>query len=207
MNRNPARYQLRYGPYATPRFHVGQAVFCEMRGWVRVAGLSAGPIPWPRGRRPGAKNVGMILYADLARAVRRESSQAVAFWWRVGLTLVWKWRKTLGVPYATDGTRAACGAWVRPASIGQKVRRALAGRKPTAEQRAKMSAAHKRRGTRPPKARRPWQRWEDRLLAKLRPPEVAERTGRTPNAVKNRRHVMRKALGLPDGRAGRKVPR
>jgi hypothetical protein len=41
---------------------------------------------------------------SLARAVRRESAQAVAHRWGVGLTAVWKWRKALGVGLANEGT-------------------------------------------------------------------------------------------------------
>jgi transposase-like protein len=73
----------------------------------------------------------------------------------------------------------------------------------TDEARAKMSAAQRRRGTRPPKAGRPWSAEEDELLRTLRPVDVAARTGRTLAAVYGRRIV----LGMPDGRAGRTIPK
>jgi hypothetical protein len=66
-----------------------------------------------------------------------------------------------------------------------------------------MSAANRRRGTRPPKAGRPWSVREDELVRGLPAPEVARRTGRALAAVYGRRRV----LGLPDGRAGREGPR
>jgi len=34
-----------------------------------------------------------------------ESEMAVAYWWGVGLTTVWAWRKTLGIGRVTVGTR------------------------------------------------------------------------------------------------------
>jgi hypothetical protein len=72
----------------------------------------------------------------------------------------------------------------------------------SAATRGKMSATHRRRGTRPPKAGRPWTPREDELVRTLRPPEAARRTGRTLAAVWSRRRL----LALPDGKAGREIP-
>src|SRR5262245_46936422 len=41
------RFKLRFGPYRTRRFRVGQVVRYEVRGMVRIVGLSEAPIPWP----------------------------------------------------------------------------------------------------------------------------------------------------------------
>jgi hypothetical protein len=47
----------------------------------------------------------IIVYGDLAKALKRESGQAVAYWWGVEQQTVWKWRKALGVVgVATRGT-------------------------------------------------------------------------------------------------------
>jgi len=72
----------------------------------------------------------------------------------------------------------------------------------SAEARAKMSAAHKRRGTRPPKAGRPWTAEEEALLRRLPPAEAARRTGRTLKAV----YAWRRVLGEPDGRRRKAGP-
>jgi hypothetical protein len=40
------RFQLRYGPYKTPRFKYGKMVQDEWRGEVTIAGLSSGRIAW-----------------------------------------------------------------------------------------------------------------------------------------------------------------
>jgi hypothetical protein len=66
------------GKYRTPRFKYGQKVICEARGEVTIVKLSAGPIPWPIARREVERGVAMVLYRDLARAVRREARNAVA---------------------------------------------------------------------------------------------------------------------------------
>jgi hypothetical protein len=55
------------------------------------------------GKRGRARS--LVVYRDLARAVRRESAQAVAHWWGVTPQTVTKWRKALDVGPVTAGTR------------------------------------------------------------------------------------------------------
>jgi len=99
---NTDRYKLLFGPYQAPRFRVGQVVRCEVRGEVRIAGLSDALIPWPVCK--SGKWLSPIVYQGLAKAVRRESAQAVGHWWGVGHDTVWRWKKALGVPVTTEGT-------------------------------------------------------------------------------------------------------
>jgi hypothetical protein len=182
--------------------------------------------------RLGKKNraTSMVLYGDLAYAVRREAACAVMYWWGVGASTVNIWRRTLGVPNRNEGDRrlivarnkspsgraaiqamratlhdparaakiaAAKSGKPRPAHLMDALRKANIGRKLRAEHRRKIGAAHKRRGTMPPAAKGPaWQPWEDELVRALRPAEVAQRTGRTLQAV----FVRRSRLRLPDGR-------
>jgi len=96
------RHRLLFGPYRTPRFRIGSLVRCEVRGEVRIVGLSDDPIPWPLCRV--GKWLVPVVYRGLAKAVRRESEQAVAHWWGIGKWQVWTWRKALGVPATTEGT-------------------------------------------------------------------------------------------------------
>ena len=95
------RFRL-LGKYHTPRVRVGRVVRCLIRGEVEVAGFKDAPIPWPVCKT--ARRHALIVYADLACAIRRESAQAVAHWWGVGMFTVWKWRKALGVGATTKGT-------------------------------------------------------------------------------------------------------
>jgi hypothetical protein len=123
---------------------------------------------------------------------------------RTGRTVaaVYRRRRLLGLPDARVGSTARRGRR-RPPHVVEAVRQAQMGRQASEETRRKMSEAHRRRRTRPPKAGRPWTRQEDRLLRTLPPPEAAARTGRSLGAVYGRR----RELGLPDARAGRKVSR
>lgn len=68
-----------------------------------ITGMTDAPIPWPVGLH-GAGRHSLIVYKDRAKAVRRESEQAVCHWWRVRPTTVWKWRKALSVERGTQGT-------------------------------------------------------------------------------------------------------
>jgi hypothetical protein len=91
------------GKYRTPRFRIGRTVFCEVRGEMVITGMTDAPIPWPVGRR-GRECPSLVVYKDLAKAVRLESNQAVAHGWGIHPQTVTKWRRLLGVERATEGT-------------------------------------------------------------------------------------------------------
>jgi len=95
--------ELIAGPYLPPACTVGGWIDDEIDGRLEVGGWTAAPISWPRRKKAGRAS--LILCGDLVRAVRTESSEAVAHWWGVGVTKVWMWRKALGVGRVTDGTR------------------------------------------------------------------------------------------------------
>ena len=84
----------------------------------------------------------------------------------------------------------------RPRHVIEALREANLGRPLSEETKRKMSDAHKRIGTRPPKAGRAWTPEEDDLVSTLPAAEVAARTGRTLTAVYERRRDLK----LPDGR-------
>jgi len=189
------------GSYATPRFRYGAGVVCQARGEVEIVGLTDARIPWPIGKR--GRHKAIVLYKDLVKAVRRESSLAIQHWFGVGYTTVWQWRKALGVGFATEGTsgllseisqtnpsiiaglkkahgkardperRAKIAAAQRgrpqPKSAMQAAWKANRGCKVSDESRQRMSAAHRRRGTRPPKAGRAWTSEEDALAGRIHP--------------------------------------
>ena len=70
---------------------------------------------------------------------------------------------------------------------------AKTGTKHTAEAKAKMSAAQKRRGTRPPMVGRAWTAEEDEAVRTLTPVEAALTTKRTLSAVYSRRFDLKLA--------------
>ena len=173
------------GRYRTPRFRYGDVVTCEVRGDMKIVGLSNARGPWPKGRT-GKRSRASILYGARAEAVRRESAVAVAYWFGVGKFTVWHWRKALGVDPSTPGTAALRSRWApetcqsddanakrdptlhsadraakiaasrrgkpRPQHVIEAMRRVNVGKKASKATRKKMSAAHKKRGTRPPAA-------------------------------------------------------
>jgi hypothetical protein len=96
------RFRL-LGKYRTPRFRIGRTVFCEVRGEMVITGITDVLVPWPVGEK-GRGRHSLIVYKDLAKAVRRESNQAVAHWWGVDPQTVTKWRRALGVGIVTEGT-------------------------------------------------------------------------------------------------------
>jgi hypothetical protein len=71
--RNSNRVKL-HGTYRTPRFRYGVKVTCALRGQIEIIGLSDARIPWPIGKR--ARWRLLVLFGELARAVRRESNVA-----------------------------------------------------------------------------------------------------------------------------------
>jgi hypothetical protein len=81
------------------------------RGRVKVAGTTDAPIPWPYSAARGGKRQ-LVLCGDLARAVRTESAEAVAYHWGITRWTVRDWRRALGVGRATEGTRRRMAALV-----------------------------------------------------------------------------------------------
>jgi hypothetical protein len=81
-----------------------------MRGDVKIVGLTAARIPWPKCRTDKCCRA-IILYGALAEAVRRESSLAIEYWWGVGSDTVGRRRKALGVDRVTDGASALLSRW------------------------------------------------------------------------------------------------
>lgn len=95
--------ELIAGPYLPPPCRVGDWIDDEIDGRLEVGGWTTAPISWPRRKKTGKAS--LILTEELARAVRAESSEAIAFWWGVSTAKVWMWRKALGVGRVTEGTR------------------------------------------------------------------------------------------------------
>jgi hypothetical protein len=214
------RFKLLHGRYKPPRCRIGCKLFCELRGWVTVRGMSAGRIAWPRTKVKRAW--AFILCGDLARAVRRESAIAICHWWGVTPQTLTVWRKALEVPPVNEGTRrlhvdytperlppevqeaarkkasspeanAKKSAWRKGRPIHPNALAALErcrGQNPSKAARRKMSEAQKRRGAWPPAAGRPWSAEDECLLGTMPDAEVEKRTGRTLVAVRDRRYTL-----------------
>jgi hypothetical protein len=137
------------------------------------------------------------VFADLVKALRRESAPAVAHGWGVSENAVWRWRKALGLAgQVTAGTRRLLREQARsPARLAALAR--LHARSCDPEQdrarreaisRAKLGQRQRPRKVGPRGGHgKGWTPAEDALLPTLSNAEVARRTGRTPGAVRARR--------------------
>jgi len=183
-------HYLLLGTYSTPQFRCGDRVRCDMRGEVEIVGMTEAPISWPIGKRDSrGRNKTLVLCGDLVKALRRESTGAVCYWWGVSQGTVRHWRLVLGIEGMTEGTRIVL------TESGRKVGVARRGYKAGEETRQKMSEAKRKSGFRPLPRGRSWTPEEDALLQScLSVAEVAAKTGRTLPAVYHRCHL----LGLTD---------
>ena len=192
-------YQLRHGPYHAPALRRGDRATCLVRdGDVIITGWSESRIPWPRCRRPGTHGGGSGLLVDdeLARAIRLESSLAIQYWWGVDVTVVWRWRKALGVPRFNEGSARLQTALNVRKGAGLKGKRLPL----EAVERRRRTATEL--GLRPPQrpGGRPWTKKELGLLGTAPDAELAARFGRTETAVR----VMRLRRGIPSARDRRR---
>ena len=193
------RCHLMFGPYHPPRTDRGKFLVCEWRGKVKVSGYSDGQIPWPIKWK--TRN-SLILCGDLVKAVRLESKVAIAHHWGVCLETVQGWRRVLGVEAYTSGSQWLMRANARENATPRRMRRMTelarpAGRQPKSrEWKRRMSNIVRVRIklTGPIHPDRPlWTPQQDRLLGTDLDPRIAERLGRTVEAVRTRRC----ALGIP----------
>ena len=178
------RFKL-LGTYRTPRFKYGAVVTCALRGPVKIVGLTAARIPWPK-CRSGKRARAIILYGDLARAVRKESAKAIAYWFGVGTDTVWKWRKALGVAAVNEGTSELFSRLAPETVQGDKATSGLAKVQSSPERAAKI-ANTKRGKPRPASTIEAMRRanlgkkMSDEARAKMS--EAAKRSGARPPAV------------------------
>ena len=176
-------YHLHHGPYAPPALRRGDRATCLVRdGDVIITGWSDGRIPWPRCRRPGSHGGGSGLLVDeeLARAIRLESSLAIQHWWGVDVSVVWRWRKALGVPRFNEGSARLQTALNTQKGAAQKGKPLP----PEAVERRRRTA--RELGLRPPQrpGGRRWTKKELALLGTAPDAELATRFGRTERAVR-----------------------
>jgi hypothetical protein len=195
------RVRLLHGPYLVPRLRRGDRAFCLYRDTdVVVTGWTDARISWPRCRPLDVPRTHPSLLVDdeLARAVRQESAAAVRFWWGVSVGVVWRWRRALGVTQANnEGSRQRIQA---AAEAGAARLRGVPLPPDAVERRRRTALAldlgrYLHKGYHGP-------RWSDAdlaLLGTLTDDEVARRTGRSWNAVRQKRQER----GIPNPAAGR----
>jgi hypothetical protein len=130
--------------------------------------------------------------------VRHEAAAAIRHWWRVGVTLVWRWRKALGVGRMdSEGSRRLIQA---AAEAGADV---LRGVPLSEEECARRSRTNREKGLKRhlhPGYHGPrWTPAEVALLGTLPDDALAAQVGKTPGAVRQKREE----LGIPNPDADR----
>jgi len=176
--------ELLFGPYHLPPVRLGDRAHCQIRGEVEIIAWSDSPLPWPIGKRDGKRGnpSGLVLFGDLVKALRRESSGPICFWWGVTRQTVVSWRKALGIKDITEGTQRV---------IDETSHRLLEARRSGTKAKRNKPASN----ASPPDPRQRWTAEGDALLQALSVKEAAAKTGRSLRAVYMRRHL----LGLIDG--------
>jgi hypothetical protein len=190
--RDADRFQLHHGPYTPPALQRGDPAVCRYRdAGVIVTSWSDAPIPWPRCQVPGQRGgSGLLVDAELARAVRYESAQAVRYWWGASASAVRNWRRTLGVERFNEGSKRLHDA--AAVETGRRIR----GRKlpPEEVERRRRTAGDLDLGQYLRPGAPPEKRWTAAELARLGtlPDEqLAGQLGRTATAVRVQRTRLR----------------
>jgi hypothetical protein len=186
-------HRLFFGPYRCPRVRVGQKLDCEYRGRaVMIRGFSDARIMWPYTRGGGTPS--LIVFGPLIKAIERESVSAVAHHWGVSKVLVSLWRRSVGVPRDTPGTKRLDARRIAK----------LTELSQSAEMRRYKSACLKRqyrRGERRNKYERQWTRQELALLGTDSDASIARALGCPISTV----HSKRRRLKIPaHGTRGRR---
>lgn len=139
--RDSVRFKL-HRKYRTPRFRYGARVQDVLRGEVQIVGISDARIPWPIGAFGPRKAPGLILYRDLAKAIERESVQAVAHWWGITPQTVTRYRRLAGIEAMPEGTRRVKVAYFNE-PWAERVRELAWAKARDPERRAKIAAARR----------------------------------------------------------------
>jgi hypothetical protein len=186
------RVKLLHGPYKTPRLRRGDRTFCLFRDCdVIVTGWTDARISWPRCRPLDVPRTHPSLLVDeeLARAIRHESAAAIQCWWGVSNGVVHRWRRMLGVTRTNnDGSRRLIRAASERGAEQQRGKPLTPGQ----VERRRRTARELNLGSylRPGYHGPWWTKAEMALLGRLSDDEVARRTGRSFNAVRQKRELL-----------------
>lgn len=184
--KDDGRFDLRHGPYHSPRVRVGGRLFCENLGTVKVCKFSDGPLAWPLctvGERGGPA---FVLCGDLVRAIRLEAAEAVAREWGVHRCTVSRWRQILGVKQFNPGTHDLFLKYQGKALTAETTARGRASQTPANQ----VDWALKRREEGRTRKRH-WIDSEDAMLGTMPDHELARRLSCSARTVSLRRRELR----------------
>ena len=180
------------GKYAPPAVRVGALAHCRFRrARCRVTSFTDAPIPWPRVQVPKQRGgCGLLVTADLQRAIRTESAAALMHCFGVKDTTAWRWRKWQKV----DGWTATAGTRRLVKQTAKRGAAAIKAKNWTDAECDARSAAAKRAGRKPPNrwADTGWKAAELAQIGTDTDAAVAVKLGRTRSAVRS----MRSSRGI-----------
>lgn len=174
---------------------------------VVVTSWTDAPISWPRCRPIDVlhSHPSLLVDEELARAIRHEAAKAICYWWRVSEGVVWRWRKALAVTRTSN-----TGSQVLIRAAAEMGAATIRGKQLPVEQveRRRRTAVENDFGARLVKGYHGplWTDEQLALLGHLPDDEVAERTGRTKEAVRIKRTRRRIGIGQraePEGQVSR----
>jgi len=133
--------------------------------------------------------LGLLVTHELRRAVESESSTALVYWFGIRQETVWRWRKAFGVgKWDTPRSQRLHGILSRAGASGMKAKIWTAAERRRKSRRAKrLKLVRFMQPCSEPNGSRPWTRAEMRMLGRLPDADVAKCTGRTVNAVRQKR--------------------
>jgi hypothetical protein len=138
-----------------------------------------------------------LVNAELARAVKTESAEALMHWFGVSAKVVWKWRKAFGV----GGSATTPGSMNATRAASLKGAAAIKAKKWTDEELATKAAVAKKHGLKPGPRWTPitggWTADQVALLGTDHDKHIAEKLHRSVNAVR----LKRERLKIPRARA------
>jgi hypothetical protein len=192
MRRVPDKFRLLHGPYEPPALRKGDRTVCLYRAAdVVISAWSDGRTSWPRCRAVGVRGgSGLLVCEELARAIRTESAAALEYWWGVSNSTVTLWRAALGVEgqFGTEGSKRLHQATSERGAAATRTREVTDRERRTRRRRA--LALNLGRYLNPAHGEG-WTAAELALLGTAPDEEVAERIGRTKDAVRQKREEVR----------------
>lgn len=180
------------GTYTPPPVKVGDVVRCRYRrARCRVTSWTDAPVSWPRCNQLGVRGGSGLLVADeLVRAVCTESAAAIKYHFGVSATVVWRWRRRFIPGQGHVRTPGDQATHRRLSAAGAA---AMKAREWTDEERDARAGLSKRLGLRPTGrwSKTGWTEEQDALLGTMPDEDVAAAAGRTAEAVRCRRRVLK----------------
>jgi hypothetical protein len=197
--RVPAKCKLLFSPYEPPLNRGARAMCLYRDADVVVTSWSDGRIAWPRCRALGCRGgSGLLVKEELARAIRHESAAALCYWWGVSGNTATLWRKAFGV----EGRTATEGTYLLVRAAAEKGGAVLLGKPLPSEQvelRRRNALKNNTAQYLDPARGRGWTAGQLALLGVHPDSRVAALTGRSENAVRQKREE----LVIPNPEGGR----